>query len=35
MDDRPDCWRRFASNRDMGAIVWSGLMLDYVAKLAL
>ncbi|CAD6565249.1 MAG: Para-hydroxybenzoate--polyprenyltransferase, mitochondrial precursor (PHB:polyprenyltransferase) [Cyphobasidiales sp. Tagirdzhanova-0007] len=34
-NDRADCWMRFASNRDLGAIVWSGLMLDYVAKVYL
>ena len=28
-DSRTSCWRRFASNRDLGAIVWLGLTLDY------
>jgi 4-hydroxybenzoate polyprenyltransferase len=26
---RPSCWRRFGSNRDLGFIVWLGLMMDY------
>lgn len=33
MNSRPDCWMRFASNRNLGLIVWSGLFIDYLAKL--
>lgn len=35
INDRADCWMRFKSNRDMGFIVWAGLMLDYLSKLLL
>lgn len=28
------CWRRFASNRDLGYIVFAGLALDYLALVA-
>lgn len=35
IDDRADCWMRFKSNRDLGYIVWSGLMLDYLSMLYL
>ena len=35
MHNRLDCWMRFASNRDLGFIVWSGLAVDYLSKLYL
>ncbi|SCZ97613.1 BZ3500_MvSof-1268-A1-R1_Chr4-3g07298 [Microbotryum saponariae] len=33
LDSRQSCWETFASNRNLGAIVWSGLMLDYTAMM--
>lgn len=30
---RESCWQRFKSNRDLGAIVWGGLVLDYLANI--
>jgi len=35
LDSRESCWTKFKSNRDLGAIVWSGLMLDYVWQVIL
>jgi 4-hydroxybenzoate polyprenyltransferase len=29
LETRASCWKIFASNRDLGAIVWSGLLVDY------
>ncbi|GAA5890988.1 hypothetical protein JCM8208_003120 [Rhodotorula glutinis] len=34
LDSRESCWRTFASNRDLGAIVWSGLAVDYALQVA-
>ncbi|KAG0657287.1 Para-hydroxybenzoate--polyprenyltransferase, mitochondrial precursor (PHB:polyprenyltransferase) [Rhodotorula mucilaginosa] len=34
MESRENCWEMFKSNRDLGAIVWSGLALDYAIKMA-
>lgn len=34
LDGRESCWRTFASNRDLGAIVWSGMAVDYALKIA-
>lgn len=34
LDQRASCWDKFKSNRDLGFIVWSGLILDYLAKFA-
>lgn len=33
LNDTQSCWQRFASNRDMGAIVFSGLALDYLVSM--
>lgn len=33
--DRANCWELFKSNRNLGAIVWSGIMIDYLMKIAL
>lgn len=33
LDDRQDCWDKFESNRDVGFIVWLGIMIDYVAAM--
>ncbi|SCV69164.1 BQ2448_2184 [Microbotryum intermedium] len=33
LDSRQSCWETFASNRNLGAIVWSGLMVDYTAMM--
>lgn len=35
IDDRADCWKRFKSNRDLGYLVWGGLMVDYLSKVLL
>jgi 4-hydroxybenzoate polyprenyltransferase len=35
INDRADCWMRFRSNRDMGYLVWGGLMIDYLSKMLL
>ncbi len=35
LDSRPDCWRRFCSNRDLGLIIWLGLAADYALWLML
>ncbi|KAM0755944.1 4-hydroxybenzoate polyprenyl transferase [Meredithblackwellia eburnea MCA 4105] len=32
LDSRESCWKAFASNRDLGALVFSGIALDYVGK---
>lgn len=32
LNSRESCWKTFASNRDLGAIVWGGLGVDYVVK---
>jgi 4-hydroxybenzoate polyprenyltransferase len=32
LDSREDCWAKFKSNRDLGAIVWSGIAADYASK---
>lgn len=29
LETRESCWNVFKSNRDLGAIVWSGLAVDY------
>lgn len=29
LETRESCWKVFKSNRDLGAIVWAGLMVDY------
>lgn len=29
LETRESCWKVFKSNRDLGAIVWAGLMADY------
>jgi len=33
INDRADCWMRFKSNRDFGAIVFAGLWVDYMVKM--
>ncbi|KDE04281.1 hypothetical protein MVLG_05309 [Microbotryum lychnidis-dioicae p1A1 Lamole] len=33
LDSRQSCWETFARNRNLGAIVWSGMMLDYTAMM--
>ncbi|GAA5877515.1 hypothetical protein JCM16303_003360 [Sporobolomyces ruberrimus] len=33
-DKRESCWKFFGSNRDLGAIVWAGLAMDYGLALA-
>ena len=33
-DKRESCWKFFGSNRDLGAIVWSGLAMDYALAIA-
>ncbi|GAA5849541.1 hypothetical protein JCM5353_000390, partial [Sporobolomyces roseus] len=33
-DSRESCWKFFGSNRDLGAIVWSGLAIDYALAIA-
>ena len=35
LNNTKSCWQRFASNRDMGAIVFAGLSLDYLSFLYL
>jgi 4-hydroxybenzoate polyprenyltransferase len=30
LSSRASCWSKFASNRDLGAIVWAGMMADYL-----
>lgn len=35
LESRESCWEMFKSNRDLGAIVWSGLAVDYALKMAL
>lgn len=30
LESRASCWKTFASNRDLGAIVWGGIAADYV-----
>ena len=32
LNSRESCWERFKANRDLGAIVWSGLVADYLIK---
>jgi 4-hydroxybenzoate polyprenyltransferase len=32
LDSREDCWAKFKSNRNLGAIVWSGIAMDYAGK---
>ncbi|GAA5910191.1 4-hydroxybenzoate octaprenyltransferase [Sporobolomyces salmoneus] len=32
-DKRESCWKFFGKNRDVGAIVWSGMFVDYVLAL--
>lgn len=32
-DSRKSCWDMFASNRNLGAIVYSGIMTDYLIKM--
>ncbi|BGP22689.1 4-hydroxybenzoate hexaprenyltransferase [Rhodotorula toruloides] len=34
LDSRESCWEMFKSNRDLGAIVWSGMAVDYALKLS-
>ncbi|POY74446.1 putative 4-hydroxybenzoate polyprenyltransferase [Rhodotorula taiwanensis] len=34
LESRENCWEMFKSNRDLGAIVWSGLAVDYALKMA-
>lgn len=34
LESRENCWEMFKSNRDLGAIVFSGLALDYALKVA-
>ncbi|GJN88726.1 hypothetical protein Rhopal_001692-T1 [Rhodotorula paludigena] len=34
LDSRESCWAMFKSNRDLGAIVWSGMAVDYALKVA-
>ncbi|KAF8345688.1 UbiA prenyltransferase family-domain-containing protein [Amanita rubescens] len=34
-DDQSSCWAIFNSNGQLGQIVWTGLMLDYLGKLGL
>lgn len=34
LDSRESCWAMFKSNRDLGAIVWSGVAVDYALKVA-
>ncbi|CDR42827.1 hypothetical protein NBRC10512_006653 [Rhodotorula toruloides] len=34
LDSRESCWEMFKSNRDLGAIVWSGMAIDYALKLS-
>ena len=31
LQSREDCWAKFESNRDLGALLWAGCMWDYVA----
>jgi len=33
-DKRESCWYFFGKNRDLGLIVWSGLLVDYAVALA-
>lgn len=35
INDRANCWELFKSNRNLGFIVWSGIMVDYLGKIAL
>jgi 4-hydroxybenzoate polyprenyltransferase len=35
IDDRANCWELFKSNRNLGFIVWSGIMADYLGKVLL
>lgn len=32
-ESRESCWNVFKSNRDLGAIVWAGLGIDYALLL--
>ncbi|GAA5929547.1 hypothetical protein JCM10213_006402 [Rhodosporidiobolus nylandii] len=34
LETRESCWETFKSNRDLGAIVWSGMAVDYGLKVA-
>ncbi|GAA5986740.1 hypothetical protein JCM11641_007758 [Rhodosporidiobolus odoratus] len=34
LETRESCWEIFKSNRDLGAIVWSGMAVDYALKVA-
>ncbi|GAA5894843.1 hypothetical protein JCM6882_006692 [Rhodosporidiobolus microsporus] len=34
LETRESCWAIFKSNRDLGAIVWSGMAIDYAVKMA-
>lgn len=35
LDSRESCWQRFKSNRDLGALVWTGMAIDYILRVLL